>query len=68
MKSLKALLTIMTTSVGIVVPYTIINKLFPLIWNFRLILPEQTIYMLISLWMMMWIILCLTILILLWKK
>ncbi len=67
-KILRLILTVLITISGITLPCLVITKLFPLIWNLRIILPEDTIYVLISIWLFLWILFCLALIVIIWQK
>ena len=67
-KILRLILTVLITISGITLPCLVITKLFPLIWNLRIVLPEDTIYVLISIWLFLWILFCLALIVIIWQK
>ncbi len=67
-KILRLILTVLITISSITLPCLVITKLFPLIWNLRIILPEDTLYVLISIWLFLWILFCLALIVIIWQK
>ncbi len=61
-------MTAVITTSAIALPCLVVSSLFPLIWNLRIILPEDTIYILISIWLFLWILFCLALIVVIWHK